>query len=61
MKFSPKANIMLNGEIIETFIFKQIYLFSFRERGREGEREEERHQCVVASRALPDAHPLLGT
>ena len=35
------------------FIF---YLFIFRERGREGEREGEKHQCVVASHA-----PLLGT
>ena len=31
-----------------TFFFK-IYLFLFRERGREGEREGEK-QCVVASR-----------
>ena len=31
-------------------------LFIFRERGREGEREGEKHQCVVASHA-----PLLGT
>ena len=33
--------------------FNFIYLFIFRERGREGEREGEKHQCVVASRALP--------
>ena len=25
----------------------------FRERGREGEREEEKHQCVVASHMPP--------
>ena len=32
--------------------FKKIfYLFIFRERGREGEREGEEHQCVVASHA----------
>ena len=30
--------------------FLRLYLFIFRERGREGEREEEKHQCVVASR-----------
>ena len=36
------------------FIFK-IYLFIFRKRGREGEREEEKHQCMVAS-----ACPQLG-
>ena len=32
------------------FLFK-IYLF--RERGREGEREGKKHQCVVASRTPP--------
>ena len=31
------------------FSFKRFYLFIFRERGREGEREGEKHQCVVAS------------
>ena len=30
---------------------KIFYLFIFRERGREGEREEENHQCVVISHA----------
>ena len=33
-----------------------IYLFNLfleRDRGREGEREEEKHQCVVASHMLP--------
>ena len=29
--------------------FKIFYLFIFRERGREGKREGEKHQCVVAS------------
>ena len=38
------------------FFFLRLYLFIFRERGREGEREGEKHQCVVASHA-----PLLGT
>ena len=34
-------------------IFKDfVYLF-FRERGKEGEREGEKHQCVVASHAPP--------
>ena len=35
----------------------RFYLFIFRERGREGEREGEKHPCVVA----PVVHPLLGT
>ena len=33
-----------------------MYLFIFRQRGMEGEREGEKHQCVVASHM-----PLLGT
>ena len=32
-------------------IFKRFYLFIFRERGKEGEREGEKHQWVVAPRA----------
>ena len=30
-------------------LFKIFYLFIFRERRREGEREREKHPCVVAS------------
>ena len=37
-------------------IFKIFYLFIFRERGRAGEREGEKHQCVVAF-----CMPQLGT
>ena len=33
------------------FFFKTLFIF--RERGREGEREEEKHQCVVASYMPP--------
>ena len=37
------------------FLLKKyfIYLFIFRERGREGEREGEKHQWMVASQASP--------
>ena len=38
------------------FIFKD---FIFRERGREGEREKEKHQCVVAS-CVPPTGDLAG-
>ena len=31
----------------------QLYFFIFRERGREGEREAGKHQCVVASHTPP--------
>ena len=33
--------------------FERFHLFIFRQRGREGEREGEIHQCVVASRVPP--------
>ena len=33
--------------------FKRFYLFIFREKGREGKREGEKHQCVVASYMPP--------
>ena len=36
-----------------SFLFLRFYLFIFRERGREGEREGEKHQCVVASHVAP--------
>ena len=35
------------------FFLKVLFTFIFRERGREGEREEEINQCVVASHAPP--------
>ena len=45
----------MHGSIILNFFFKFLFLkkilFIFRERGREGEREGEKHQCVVVSHA----------
>ena len=35
------------------FLKKIFYLFIFRKRGRVREREEEKHQCVVASHVTP--------
>ena len=35
------------------FYFLRFYLFIFRQKGREGEREGEKHQCVVASYVPP--------
>ena len=37
----------------ESFLFKDFLKFIFRQRGREEEREVEKHQCVVASRTPP--------
>ena len=30
-----------------------LFIYLFLERGREGEKEEEKHQCVIASHMLP--------
>ena len=38
---------------------KRFYLFIFRQKGREEEREGEKHQCVVASLVAPDWGPGL--
>ena len=40
-----------------SFFKKRFHLFIFREKGRQGEREGEKHQCVVASR-MPTAGNL---
>ena len=39
------------------FLKKRFYLFIFRQRGREGEREGEKHQCVVVSYTSPAGDP----
>ena len=43
--------VELWGKMI--FFFLRFYLFSSRERGREGGKEEKKHQCVVASHMPP--------
>ena len=45
--------IILEPLFIVFFIVLKNILFLFRERGREGEREGEKHQCVVASHMAP--------
>ena len=37
----------------ERFFFLRFYLFVFRKRGMEGEREGEKRQCVVVSHVPP--------
>ena len=36
-----------------------MYVFIFREKGKEGEREQEQHQRVVTSHAPPTGNPGL--
>ena len=46
--------VLLKQKILSIYIyiFLRFYLFIFRE-GREGEREEKKHQCMVASHVPP--------
>ena len=50
--FPPLPSQTYPGVQCSNFFKDFIYLFL--ERGREGEREGEKHQCVVASHALPN-------
>ena len=45
--------VLLCRYILFFLFFLDFYLFIFRERGKEGEREGEKQQCVVASRVPP--------
>ena len=45
------------SNVYDHLFLKRFYLFNFRERGREGEREGEKHQCVVASHTPPNWGP----
>ena len=42
-----------NWEITFLFMFLNIFIYLFLERGREGKREGEKHQCLVASHMAP--------
>ena len=48
--------------MFKDFIFLKV-LFIFRERGKEGERKGEKHQCAreTSTGRLPLTHPQLGT
>ena len=57
MSNSPEENP--NATMATNDFFKRFYLFIFREKGRDREREEEKHQCVVASRTPHNWRPGL--
>ena len=46
--------------ILPQFIFLRFYLFTFRERGWEGEREGAKHPCVREMRSVASDTPPLG-
>ena len=51
-----KSGVTLQQQNFHSHLFGfffRFYLFIFRERGRKGEREGEKHQCVVASSVPP--------
>ena len=51
------ASLIFSMKVLyNLIIFKRFYLFIFREKGREGEREGEKHQCVVATCAPPTGY-----
>ena len=52
-------NQMSQGRWLRSFFFKD-FIYSLSERGREGESEGEKHQCVVASCAPPTEDPPPG-
>ena len=61
-----KIELPFESEVLLLF-FLRFHLFVFREGGREGEREGDKHQCVVDSWASPtgdlarnQAHALAG-
>ena len=49
MKIPVSCNPHYKCLFLNGFFFKIFYLLIFRERGKEGEREGEKHQRVVAS------------
>ena len=50
LRWSQSLVVLLEDKF---FFFKDFICLFFRERRREGEREGEKHQCVVASCAPP--------
>ena len=47
------TSVFIHSFSIPKVFFLRFYLFIFRERGREGERAGEKHQCVIAPHVPP--------
>ena len=56
--FTYLPNVTNHG-VVE-YVFKKLYLFIFRERGREGGREGEKHHCARETSIGCLAHPRGG-
>ena len=50
---SPPRKLSVVLLFMDIHFFLRLYLFIFRQKDREGEREGEKHQCVVAPCTLP--------
>ena len=50
MKYEDKTTLLWHLLLNNSF-FNDIYVFIFRQKGREGEREGEKHQCAVVLHA----------
>ena len=57
MQLQRLHNDLLGVQLFPFLFFKKILFIYFTERGREGEREGEKHQCVVASHVPPIGDP----
>ena len=52
LRLAPNPLSHTSKSLKTFFFFLRFYLFIVRKRGREGERREVKHQCVVASHTL---------
>ena len=53
MEGSATQSWHFGAQLPQSQFFKRFYLFIFGEKGRDGEREEEKHEWVVAFHTLP--------
>ena len=53
--FSPNYG---NNLLTNSFLKKILFIYLFRERGREGEKEGKKHRCVVIPHMTPTGDPV---